>query len=227
MKIHGVLKSAVERLAAAEVLDPRREAASLLAYAIKREPSFLIAHPEYELSAAESAAFESVLARREKREPFQYITGKQEFWGLEFNVAPGVLIPRPETEILVEAAIEVLRPLQRPSFVEAGVGSGCISISILHSIPTSSATATDLSDTALALAAANAQKLGVADRLELQRSDLFSGVTGKFERVAGSVADCDAAAGGGVARDVYHSTSSLTRVDAGSGVPQPLTEQFD
>ena len=181
MKIDSVLKSAVERLTAAGVLDPRREAASLLAYAVKREPSFLIAHPEYELSAAESAAFESVLARRETREPFQYITGKQEFWGMDFNVAPGVLIPRPETEILVEAAIEVLRPLQRPSFVEAGVGSGCISISILHSIPTSSATATDLSDTALALAAANAQKLGVADRLELQRSDLFSGVTGKFD----------------------------------------------
>lgn len=183
MTIDEALKSGTARLAAADVLDPRREAASLVGYAVNRQRSFLIAHPEYELSPAELAALESVLLRRENREPFQYITGKQEFWGLDFSVAPGVLIPRPETEILVEAAIEVLRPLQRPTFVEAGVGSGCISISILHSVPTSSAIATDLSDTALALTASNAHEIGVAHRLELRKADLFGGVAGNFDLV--------------------------------------------
>src|SRR5947209_3668617 len=134
MTITEALRWAADSLARAEVLEPRREASSLLAHVLQRPSSFLIAHPEYELSAAEATEFESSVQRRAKREPFQYIAGKQEFWGLEFLVAPGVLIPRPETEILVEAAIDFLRPIELPTFAEAGIGSGCISISILHSV---------------------------------------------------------------------------------------------
>src|ERR1043165_7608357 len=108
MRLHETLVVAARRLEIAGVGDPRREAASLVAFAIDRSNAFLIAHPEYELNRAEQLALDDLISRRERREPFQYITGRQEFWGLGFEVAPGVLIPRPETEVLVEAAIELL-----------------------------------------------------------------------------------------------------------------------
>jgi len=183
MTVAEALTSARTRLTEAGVAEPGREAASLLGHALDRPHAFLIAHPEYTLSPSEAELFQSVLSRRSAREPFQYITGKQEFWGLEFNVAPGVLIPRPETEVLVEAAIEFLKPIRHPRFVEAGVGTGCVSISLLHSIRNASAVATDLSDTALELASANAEKFGVRDRLLLEKADLFSGIAGEFDLV--------------------------------------------
>src|SRR6476469_127163 len=134
MRIGEVLTDAARRFYVAGIGEPRREAASLLSFALRKPHAFLIAHPEYELDDEQLQAFEEIVARRESREPFQYITGKQEFWGLEFAVAPGVLIPRPETELLVEAAIEYLRRCEEPVFAEACVGSGCVSVSILHSL---------------------------------------------------------------------------------------------
>jgi release factor glutamine methyltransferase len=184
MRIDDVLKDATHRLDAAGIAEPRREAASLLGFAIQRPNAFLIAHPEYELTEVERARFLDAVARREKREPFQYITGRQEFWGLEFDVVPGVLIPRPETEVLVEAAIERIRDVERPIFVEAGVGSGCISVSILHSVANATAIATDISPIAIDLARKNAAKHGVSDRLEIRNADLLNGsISGEISLV--------------------------------------------
>jgi len=183
MNVAAALVAASTRLDAAGVSDPRREAASLLALALDRPNTFLIAHPEYELTADESVLFDNDVARREKREPFQYIAGRQEFYGLEFEVTPDVLIPRPETEILVEAAIDALRNLNSPTFCEIGVGSGCISVSILHNVPNATAVATDISDKALAVAKRNAERHGVADRLIMKQGDLFDGVDQKFDMI--------------------------------------------
>jgi release factor glutamine methyltransferase len=127
--------------------------------------------------------FKSVIRQRAKREPFQYITGRQEFYGLEFEVRPGVLIPRPETEFLVEAAIEVLSPIDNPRFYEIGVGSGCISVSILHAVQGARAVAVDTSDAALELADRNADKHGVAERLELISGDTFERAIGQFDLI--------------------------------------------
>lgn len=179
MKVVGALRDASERLAQAGVAEPRREAASLLAFVLKRDAVFLIAHPEHALSKDETAEFISALERRIKREPFQYITGWQQFYGFDFVVRPGVLIPRPETEILVAAAIDVLPDGGR--FCEIGVGSGCISVSILKHATWVSAVAVDVSDDALALAAENAARHSVLDRIEIFRSDLFEAVTGIFD----------------------------------------------
>jgi len=176
MRVADAITDAASRLEAAGLDQPRREAASLLTFALSRTPAFVVAHPEYELSRQEKQTFADILTRREAREPFQYITGKQEFWGLEFEVAPGVLIPRPETEILVEAAVDFLRRLGVGRFVEVGVGSGCISVSLLHSIRDGTCIATDLSEMALAMAWRNAKRHGVADRLELRRSNLLDSV---------------------------------------------------
>src|SRR6185436_8496437 len=108
MDIASNLADATRSLNESGVPDASRQAASLLTFALGHPRAFLIAHPEYELTQTEQKIFSDVVARRARREPLQYITGQQEFWGLDFELARGVLIPRPETEMLVEAGIEFL-----------------------------------------------------------------------------------------------------------------------
>ena len=183
MTISELLGSSSVRLSEAGVEEPSREAATLLIYALNRDRSFLIAHPEYEPTNDEATRFDSFITRRASREPFHYITGLKEFYGLDFAVTPDVLIPRPETEILVEAAIKELQKLENPKFCEIGVGSGCISVSILHHVPTTTAIGIDISEKALAVARRNADHHAVADRLSLQIGDVFAGVTEKFDMI--------------------------------------------
>ena len=171
--ISETLKKAAEILHRSEIADPRREANSLLAYALEKDRSFLIAHPDYELSVEEESRFRDFLHRRAMREPLQYIRGKQEFYNLIFTVTPDVLIPRPETELIVEAAIEILDEKENPVICEVGVGSGCISIAILHEIKTSVAIGLEISEKALEIARINAENNKVSDRIELKISDVF------------------------------------------------------
>lgn len=168
------LNYAAQVLGASEIPDPRREAGSLLALAIGKDRTFLIAHPEYELNENEQKLFDRYLQRRAGREPFGYIAGRQEFYGLDFIVTPDVLIPRPETELLVEAAIGLFREKRNLFFCEIGVGSGCISISILHELKTARANGFDISQKALDIARQNAANNDVAERLKLGVSDIFS-----------------------------------------------------
>jgi release factor glutamine methyltransferase len=172
-RIEEILKAAAETLAKSGIDAAPRQAASLLAMALQKDRAFLIAHPEYELNAGEHSRFEEYLNRRAAREPLQYIRGTQEFYRLEFDVAPGVLIPRPETEILVENAIGLLKDETGPWLCEVGVGTGCISISVLHEVRQAFATGLDISDTALELTRKNALKHGVSERLKLENSDIF------------------------------------------------------
>jgi release factor glutamine methyltransferase len=183
MNIAGALSSAAEALHSAGVAEAAREARSLLAFTLDRDAAFLIAHPEYELSSDEAERFGGYLERRVDREPFQYITGHQEFYGLDFEVTPDVLIPRPETEILVEAAIELLSGSDKGSFCEIGVGSGCISISIVHAVCEARGLGVDISAKALEVARRNAARHGVVDRLTLRQGDAFKGINGKFDLV--------------------------------------------
>lgn len=173
------LKDAVPLLESAGVQEAAKEARSLLAFALGRDRTFLIAHPEYELTPDESIRFEEFISRRAGREPFQYITGHQEFFGLDFRVTPDVLIPRPETELLVEAAIRILSPQPAGRFCEIGVGSGCISISMLRSLPGWTALGMEVSPPAAGIAKWNANTLGVADRFEIRVSDLFEAAMGE------------------------------------------------
>jgi release factor glutamine methyltransferase len=160
-------------LAQSGVVEPGREAVSLVMLATSRDRTFIYAHPEYELATGEAARLDSLLERRAAREPLQYISGVQEFFRLEFEVNPDVLIPRPETEMVVEHAIEFLNRLEAPRFCEIGVGSGCISVSILFNLTECEALGTDVSNAALQTAARNATKHKVADRLRLTASDVF------------------------------------------------------
>ncbi|MBK8466050.1 MAG: peptide chain release factor N(5)-glutamine methyltransferase [Chloracidobacterium sp.] len=184
MNISTALSSATEKLAEAGIAEPRRGASSLMTFILDKDAAFVIAHSEDELSANQKILFESCVRRRAKHEPFQYITRRQEFYGLEFEVTPDVLTPRPETEILVEEAIKLLSNLENPRFCEVGVGSGCISISILANVASATAIGVDISPAALKVAQRNAQRHNVAEKLTLLESDVFSNVTGKFDLIA-------------------------------------------
>lgn len=155
---------------------PERESASLLMFALGRDRTFLIAHSEYELSEPESRLFNEIIDRRKKREPFQHIVGRQEFYGLDFEVSPDVLIPRHETELLVDAAIEILKEKENARVLDIGTGSGCIVVSIIHTVPTASAVAVDISEKALSVAKTNAETNNVAGRIEFRPSDIFGAV---------------------------------------------------
>ena len=178
------LKVGTQALHDAGVPDALRQATSLLQFAIARDRAFIIAHPEYQLTDNEEELFQSSVARRSAREPFQHIVGRQEFYGLDFIVTPDVLIPRPETELIVERAIELLSSLASARFLEIGVGSGCISVAILKHCPKSSATAVDISEPAIEVARRNATMHGVDQRLDILRSDIFGSIADeKFDLI--------------------------------------------
>ena len=167
------LKKVASALAASGVAESGREAVSLMMLATRRDRTFIYAHPDQLLATEEIQLLDSLLQRRAHREPLQYISGVQEFFGLEFEVTPDVLIPRPETEIVVEQAIGFLQSRASREFCDVGVGSGCISVSILHHVSGSSAVGTDISEAALRVANRNAERHQVTERLSLVESDVF------------------------------------------------------
>lgn len=181
--LNSLIAYGAEKLDSANIPEPRREAASLLAFAIGKDKTFLIAHPEYEPSETEADRFAEFIARRSRREPYHYITGQKEFFGLDFKVTPAVLIPRPETEMLVEQAIRVLSARQTPSFCEIGVGSGCISIAVLVNSPNATAVGLEMSNAAIAVARENLRIHDVGKRFDIREADLFSAlnVTERFD----------------------------------------------
>jgi len=176
MTVAEAIAFAADALTIAGIAEPVREANSLLQFTIVRDRAFVIGHPEYELTDSEAELFRNSVARRAAREPFQHIVGRQEFYGLDFLVTPDVLIPRPETELIVERAIELLTGLPSPRFLEIGVGSGCISVAILKHCPKASATAGDISEPAIEVARRNAAMHGVSERLNILNSDIFENV---------------------------------------------------
>jgi hypothetical protein len=135
MTVAEGLKEGSKVLREHAVAEPERESVLLMGHALKRDSTFIYAYPEYRLNAIESILFKAVVRRRAAHEPFQYIVGHQEFFGLNFQVTPDVLIPRPETEILVQAGIDAFRNQDNVRLLEVGVGSGCISVSILANLP--------------------------------------------------------------------------------------------
>ncbi|MDR1605171.1 MAG: peptide chain release factor N(5)-glutamine methyltransferase [Gracilibacteraceae bacterium] len=158
----AALARAAERLAAAGTETPRAEADLLLAHVLGCGRDRLYMERERRLSPAETAAFSALVARRARREPFAYLTGRREFLGRDFVVSPAVLIPRPETEELALAALADCRRYHRPRLLDLGTGSGVIAISLKLACPEAEATGTDISAPALSLAAQNGARLGAA-----------------------------------------------------------------
>jgi release factor glutamine methyltransferase len=164
----------------------RFEAGALLAYTLSRDRAYIVTHRDDAVSTEQMETFRSFIERRSTGEPLQYITGHQEFFKLDFEVNPHVLIPRPETELLVEAALELLKDNAAPYFADIGTGSGCIVVSLLHELPNARGLATDISSAALQVARSNAEHNGVSERLRLIESDGFAAIeaTELFDLVA-------------------------------------------
>ncbi|HTZ89214.1 MAG TPA: peptide chain release factor N(5)-glutamine methyltransferase [Alloacidobacterium sp.] len=158
---------------------PRRDAELLLLHAIERDRAFLLAHPDSEITAEQQAQYEEWLLRRAAHEPIQYILGEQEFYGLTFVVSPDVLIPRPETEHLVEALLARV-PHDGPlRIADVGTGSGAIAVVLANALLQAQVTALDISEAALAVARRNAETHQVAERVRFLKSDLLRAVAGE------------------------------------------------
>jgi len=157
----------------------RRDAELLLLRVLGRDRAWLFAHPDATLSVEQARRFEEWIECRVLHEPVQYILGETEFYGLTFRVTPDVLIPRPETEHLMEALIERV-PRDRPLRIcDVGTGSGAIVVAVAHTLPRAELTALDISPGALAVAKENAERHGVTGRIRFVTSDLLAGIRGE------------------------------------------------
>ena len=203
MTIHARVVAARERLRDAAIppdeadLDARLLAQHVLGWSTER----YFADGASEEPSGFLERFDVLVARRAAREPFAYIVGREEFWGRQFEVTPAVLIPRPETELIVEIALELLPadgPGARPAAIcDVGTGSGCLAVSIALERPHTHVTAIDISPSALVVASRNAERYGVASRIDMRAGDLFDRVSGTFDLVVSNppyVAERDRAA---------------------------------
>jgi release factor glutamine methyltransferase len=166
-----------EALTEAALTIDRREAETLLAHLLFRDRPWLIAHSDTELSSTLHQTYSTLIARRAAREPIQYLTGMQDFYGLNLRVTRDTLIPRPETEQLVEAVLHWIaaRPaLRHPRILDIGTGTGAIALALASNLPSASITATDLYPAALSIAEHNAARLGLTHRITFLQSDLLS-----------------------------------------------------
>ena len=190
LDVRAALKEAMARLRAADVTSHTLAAELLLMHALGRDRTWLYTNPESVLDAGALEAYFALVARRAAGEPTQYLTGKQEFWGLEFEVTPAVLIPRPETEHVIEVALERLgargikidmitgAPSPQLRVADVGTGSGCLAVALAHEMPHAEITATDISAAALDVARRNATLQGVVDRVHFIECDLLTGILG-------------------------------------------------
>jgi release factor glutamine methyltransferase len=178
--LKDALNSAIAALTSAQVGSPRLNAETLLMFTLGCDRAHLFAHPERKLTPQEKINYQEAIAQRASGIPTQYITGHQEFWGMDLIVSPAVLIPRPETEHVVEAALGVIRNGGRASspgfrIIDVGTGSGCIALALAKELPQAEIHATDISSAALEIARANAARHGLNHRIQFRQTDLLRG----------------------------------------------------
>jgi release factor glutamine methyltransferase len=186
MEVREALREGIARLCDAGVPSYTLAAELLLMHTVGRDRTWIYSHPEVALEPAQASAYFALLARRAAGEPTQYLTGKQEFWSLEFEVNRDVLIPRPETEHVVEVALQRIRVRDRRAEIDTsastatmriadiGTGSGCIAVALARELPPAQIFATDISAAALEVARRNAARHGVRDRMHFIRCDLLA-----------------------------------------------------
>jgi len=185
LDVRGALEEAMARLRAVNVPSHTLAAELLLMHALGRDRTWIYTNPESTLDPSAVEAYFALIARRAAGEPTQYLTGKQEFWGLEFEVTPAVLIPRPETEHVIEVALERLgargikidmvtgAPSPQLRVADVGTGSGCLTVALAHELPHAEITATDISIAALDVARRNAAHHAVSDRIHFLHTNLL------------------------------------------------------
>lgn len=184
----GLALTAAQRVLSAHSDTPLVDSLTLLARLTDRNTAWVMAHPDARLAPDQVAAFDASLERLASGEPLPYVLGLQEFFGLGFEVGPGVLIPRPETELLVEQAIGWLSEhTDRRFFIDVGTGSGCIAVSLAVHVHNLRGLAVDISAAALRLARRNLQRHGIGERVNLVQGDLVTGVDARFDLITANL----------------------------------------
>jgi release factor glutamine methyltransferase len=201
------------------------DARVLLRTALRASDAYLAAHPEQQLTGVQLAEYAGWVTRRRAGEPVAYLTGEREFYSLPLKVTPAVLIPRPETELLVEAALEAIPADASCRVLDLGTGSGCVAVAIARHRPRAQITATDISSAALTVARDNAARHGL--KIELVESDWFAALAGrKFDLIVSNppyVADGDAHLGQGDLR--FEPRRALVAGHAGLDCIEAIVEQ--
>jgi release factor glutamine methyltransferase len=179
MQLRAALQAGLKTLLDEHVPSAGLAAELLLMHVVRCDRGHLYTHPEAELPAEAAERYFELIAERATGKPTQYITGHQEFWGLDFEVTPDVLIPRPETEHVVETLLKLSAhaPIKRETplrIVDVGTGSGCIILALASELPAAKLFATDISPAALAVARRNTQRLGLAGRVQLVEADVLT-----------------------------------------------------
>jgi release factor glutamine methyltransferase len=218
--IAEILKEAASELDRAGVPEARREAGSLLSFILSKDRTFLISHAEDRIDENSLVRLREFVVRRAGGEPLQYITGVQDFYGREFSVTPDVLIPRPETELLVEAALQIVGDINAAPFVcDVGTGSGCIGVTLLCELVNARAVLIDKSAAALEIAKINAQKQSVADRARFLVSDCFNSLDSqKFDLIVSNPPYVAEAALTGLQREVRDHEPLVALSPGGDGL---------
>lgn len=182
--VADALRRTTAELAAAGIERPRHEARLLLGHVLGLSKDAIFARPEHGIGDADLACLDGFTRRRAAHEPLAYLTGEREFWSLPFEVSPATLIPRPESEFLVEAAIEFARALSAPPRVlDLGTGSGCLLLALLSELPDARGLGVDVSEAALRVAARNAARLGLASRSQFLVGDWAGALDGSFDLI--------------------------------------------
>lgn len=179
--IKEILAEAIKTLAQKNIDTARLDAEILLAHCLRQSRAWLFAHNTDSLSPQIDQKYRSLIARRAKFEPVAYIIGEREFYGLPFYLSPAVLIPRPDTEILVEHALANLP--KNAIIADVGTGSGCIAVTVAHQMPMVRVIATDISAAAIAVARKNIARHDVSARVSVLQANLLDGIVGKFDAI--------------------------------------------
>ncbi|HEV2992465.1 MAG TPA: peptide chain release factor N(5)-glutamine methyltransferase [Candidatus Angelobacter sp.] len=177
MQLKQAVDAAYQLFIESDVPSPRLNAELLMMFTLGCDRAYLFAHPERPLDAEEYSRYQEAIQERARGCPTQYITGHQEFWGLDFIVSPAVLIPRPETEHVIEVVLELAKsqkPDGRLKIVDVGTGSGCIALALATELPQAEIHACDISEEALEIACINAARLGLESRVLFRHSDLLA-----------------------------------------------------
>lgn len=184
MQLRDAIHNAEQRLQTAHVGSPRMNAELLAMFVLGCDRAYLYAHSERPLTRNEMTSYDDALSERARGVPAQYITGHQEFWGMDVIVSPAVLIPRPETEHVIETMLELARDRPANNVVDVGTGSGCIALALAKEFPEARIHATEISAEALEIARANAARHQLDDRIQFHETDLLAGMEeGAFDYV--------------------------------------------
>ena len=183
MNIEIAIKNAYRELQKKKIDSALLDSELLLSKVIRKDRKFILLNPDKKLNQSDQESFKNLIIKRSKRKPLAYLTGIKSFWNNDFKINEKVLIPRPDSEIIIEQVLDIFKNKNNLNFLEVGIGSGCIALSILREKKAFLATGVDLSQDCIKICKYNADKLGVANRIKLLKSDVDNLIFRKYDLI--------------------------------------------